>query len=333
MQRRNQTWIFKKPPLIVAAAAVGGERESKSPLKEGFAYLFENNRAGCESFEQAEAEFMKKACQIVMEQGGLHSSQIELMLSGDLMNQVTSSSLTARQFYLPYIGIYSACATAAAGLALGAMALESGLVGNVLTGAASHNRSAERQFRYPTEYGCQKPDTAQITACGCGMGILAREGRGVKITAATIGRVIDWGVSDAQNMGAVMAPAAVASIMTHFEDTGTGPGDYDLILTGDLGKVGHALAKSLFLEEGLVLDDVKLQDCGMLLYPPGGNNFAGGSGAGCVASVFYGHFYQALLRGEYQRILLAATGALHSPMVNKQNESIPAVSHCIALEV
>lgn len=332
---KAQTWKFPNPPIIAAFAAVGGEREKESPLAKDFDYFFQDNWAGCESFEEAETVFLDKACSLALKKAGLKPEDIDLLLAGDLMNQITPSSFTARNLYIPFIGIYSACATTAAGLALAALGVSGGMLKNVLTGVSSNNRSAERQFRYPNEYGSQRPGTSQITASAAGAAIVqgAGAGKGIKISAVTIGRVVDWGISDPLNMGAAMAPAAAATIAGHFEECGLGIEDYDLVITGDLGQIGHNLVQQLLVEEGIIFPQNRLQDCGMLLFPPGDKNFAGGSGAGCVGSVLYGPLLKRMERGGLNRVLLVATGSLLSPNSCKQHESIPGLAHAVSLEV
>ncbi len=332
MAAKKQTLVFSQPPLILASAAVGGEREKESPLAGDFDYFFKNNRADCQSFEEAETAFLNKACDLALKGASLSPGDIDLFLAGDLINQITPSSFSARQYYIPYIGVYSACATCVAGLALASIILESGMMEYILTGASSNIHSAERQFRYPNEYGCQKPDTCQITASAAGVAIIGAKGDGIAVKAVTLGKVVDWGISDPLNMGAAMAPAAAATIAAHFEGTGLKPDDYDLIISGDLGRTGHLILKDLLLEEGILIPEEKLKDCGMLLYPPGGKNFAGGSGAGCAASVLYGHILKKIKKGEYKNVFLIATGALLSPNSCKQNESIPAIAHGVSLE-
>ncbi len=332
MLQTGQTWIFPQPPVLLATGVVGGKKEQESPLREDFDYFFTDNWAGCKTFEQAEACFLEKACDLAISKAGLTPQEIPLFLAGDLMNQITPSTFTARSLARPFLGLFAACATAMEGLALAALLTSLDVAPYALTGASSHTRSAERQFRYPNEYGCQKPACCHHTATAAAAAVVAQKGSGVKIKAATLGVVTDWGVTNPQNMGGAMAPAAVQTIVAHLQDRQVPPDHYDLIVTGDLGKIGQKLALDLLAEQGVQLQREQFQDCGRLLYAPSKQHFAGGSGPGCVASVSFGRLFHQLEKGELKRVLVVATGALLSPNTTKQGDSIPAIAHAIALE-
>lgn len=249
------------------------------------------------------------------------------------MNQIISSSFTARTLGAPYIGIFGACSSAMEGLALASLLVDSGSASYVLAGASSHNAAAEKQYRYPTEYGAQKPPTAQWTVTGAGAALVAQEGRGPRVTSATVGRVIDMGLSDPFNMGAAMAPAAVDTIEAHFRDMNIDPSYYDVIATGDLGRVGHRIAGDLLIEHGFKIPREIFTDCGILIYKKDQPVMAGASGCACSATVTYGHFLNRMHKGELKKILIVATGALLSPMSYQQKESIPCIAHAVSIEM
>ncbi len=248
------------------------------------------------------------------------------------MNQIISNSFAARSLGVPYIGVFGACSTSMESLALASMLVNSGAAEHVLAGTCSHNCTAEKQFRYPTEYGSQKPPTAQYTVTGAGAAVVANKGEGPVVECATIGKVIDLGITDPFNMGAAMAPAAVDTIQAHFNDTGRSPSDYDLIVTGDLAGVGHPIAKELLLKNGVPMNDTVFGDCGLMVYDVQKQKVqAGGSGCGCSAVVTYGHLLKRIKKGELKRILVVATGALLSPLSFQQGESIPCIAHAVAI--
>lgn len=219
-------------------------------------------------------------------------------------------------------------------LALASQLVDSGSAEYALAGTCSHNATAEKQFRYPTEYGSQKPPTAQWTVTGAGAAVVGRQGRGgPRVIRATIGRVVDMGLTDPFNMGSAMAPAAVDTIEAHFRDFGIDHSEYDVIVTGDLGRVGHAIASDLLKKHNMPIPEEKFTDCGILIYGDDPNVFAGGSGCGCCATVTYGHFMNRMRKGEIKRMLVIATGSLLSPLSYQQKDSIPCVAHAVAIEM
>jgi stage V sporulation protein AD len=333
MIQGHQSWLFSTRPVIKATAAIGGPFEAQGALADDFDILHEDIWLGQDSFEKAERKFLEEATETAIRKSGLRKTDIQFFLSGDLMNQIISSTFTARTLGVPFLGLYGACSSSMESLALGAQLIDSGSAQNVLVATSSHNAAAEKQYRYPTEYGCQKPPTAQWTVTGAGAAALTREGDGPRITAATIGRVVDMGISDPMNMGGAMAPAAVDTIEAHFRDFKRSPDYYDLIATGDLGRVGHQIATDLLQKHGLIIPPGKFTDCGLLIYRQDQPVFAGGSGCACSATVTYGHFLKRMLKGELKRILIVATGALLSPLSYQQKESIPCIAHAVAIEV
>lgn len=333
MIKGHQSWVFKSNPIILASAAVGGPFEAKGALAEDFDILHEDIWLAQDSFEKAEKIFLEHACERAIEKSGLKKEDIQFLLSGDLMNQIISSSFAARTLAIPFLGIFGACSSAMEGLALASLIVDSGAAKYAMAGACSHNAAAEKQFRYPTEYGGQKPPTAQWTVTGAGAAVIGKEGKGPRVTSATIGKVVDMGISDPFNMGAAMAPAAVDTIEAHFRDLNIDPSYYDIIATGDLGKVGHEIAAELLIKDGINLPKEKFTDCGLLVYKEDQPVFSGGSGCGCSAVVTYGHFLNRMRRGELRRILVVATGALMSPMSYQQKESIPCIAHAVSIEM
>ncbi|WP_442603648.1 stage V sporulation protein AD [Paenibacillus sp. KN14-4R] len=333
MLKGKQTWLFDIPPIIVSTATVVGPEEGKGPLKNDFDIVHDDTTLQENSWEKAEKKLMEQAAQIAVQKVNLKNSDMQFYIGGDLLNQIISASFSARTLAIPYIGIFGACSTSMEGLALGSMIVASGGAQHVLVGTCSHNSSVEKQFRYPTEYGSQKPPTAQFTVTGAGACVLARTGKGPRVTAATIGKVVDMGITDPFNMGAAMAPAAVDTIETHFKDLKRDPSYYDLIVTGDLAAVGHEIAKELFKQRNFPIKHTKFQDCGLMIYDREKQGVqAGGSGAACSAVVTYGTLMKKLQSGELKRILVVATGALLSPLTFQQDESIPCIAHAVAIE-
>lgn len=333
MLKGHQSWIFNSKPTILASAAVGGPFEADGALADDFDILHEDLWLGQDSYEKAEKALLEHACQRAIEKSKIKKEDINFFLSGDLMNQIISSSFTARTLGIPFLGIFGACSSSMEGLSLAAQLIDNKCAKYVIASASSHNASSEKQFRYPTEYGGQKPPTAQWTVTGAGAAILGEQGNGPKVTSATIGRVIDMGISDPFNMGAAMAPAAVDTIEAHFRDLNIDATYYDLIATGDLGKLGHELANTLLKQHGIEMPRDIFTDCGLLIYKKEQPVFCGGSGCGCSATVTYGHFLNRMRKGELKKILIVATGALMSPISYQQKESIPCIAHAVSIEM
>lgn len=333
MLKGHQSWIFNSKPTILASATVGGPFEAEGALADDFDILHEDLWLGQDSYEKAEKALLEHACERAIEKSTIKKEDINFFLSGDLMNQIISSSFTARTLGIPFFGIFGACSSSMEGLSLAAQLIDSKCAKYVITSASSHNASSEKQFRYPTEYGGQKPPTSQWTVTGAGAVVLGEQGSGPKITSATIGKVIDMGISDPFNMGAAMAPAAVDTIEAHFRDLNIDASYYDLIATGDLGKLGHELANTLLEKHGIKMPRGIFTDCGLLIYKKEQPVFCGGSGCGCSATVTYGHFLNRMRKGELKKILIVATGALMSPISYQQKESIPCIAHAVSIEM
>lgn len=333
MLKGEQTWVFQSKPSIISSATVGGPFEAAGAIADDFDILHDDIWIGEDSFEKAEKKMLEQSFQTTLSKVNLTSKDVQFLISGDLMNQIISSSFTARTLGIPFLGIFGACSSSMEGLALAAQLVDSNAANYVLAGASSHNVAVEKQFRYPTEYGAQKPPTAQWTVTGAGSALVGKNGTGPKITCATIGKVVDMGISDPYNMGAAMAPAAVDTIEKHFKDLNIDPSYYDLIATGDLGRVGHQIASDLLSQHGLKIPAKIFTDCGLLIYRDNQPVMAGGSGCGCTATVTYGHLFNRMLRGDLKRILVIATGALLSPLSYQQKESIPSIAHAVAFEM
>lgn len=273
----------------------------------------------------------QKALSLALGKCGLSPQQLDWLFAGDLLNQCVSSSFAARGQKIPFFGLYGACSTFGEGLILASMTLDGGFGQRAGVVVSSHFCTAERQYRTPLEYGCQRTPTAQWTVTGAGAVILQAEGDGPCLTHLTPGKIIDKGITDTNNMGAAMAPAAYDTLSAHFQDTGRGPDFYDLIVTGDLGELGSELLRELFRRDGVELPS-HYTDCGLLIFDRKRQDVhCGGSGCGCCASVFTGHLLEGLKTGRWQNILFCPTGALHSPTTAFQGESIPGICHAVAL--
>ena len=321
---------FERPPALLGRAAVGGKREAEGPLGGDLDKTFGDTSLGMDTWEQAEAQLQKEAVALALARAGLVPEDLDLIFAGDLLNQCISSTFGVMGYQVPFLGQYGACSTMAQALLLAALAVESGAARQAAAVTSSHFCSAERQFRLPLEYGGQRSPTAQWTATAAGCAVVGLSGR-VKVRGGLVGKIVDLGVKDPANMGAAMAPAAADSIARYLRDTGTAPGDYDGIFTGDLGAVGTALLYQLLAEEGVHLQRVH-DDCGLLLYDRQRQDVhAGGSGCGCSAAVLCGHLLKRMEQGELGDILFCATGALMSPTSQQQGQSIPGVCHVVHL--
>jgi stage V sporulation protein AD len=333
MLKGHQSWLFQNKPVIRSTATIVGPDEGLGPLSEDFDIVHSDLTVGQKTWEKSEKALLEEAAQLALDKARITGGQVQFYIGGDLMNQIVSNTFAARTLAIPYIGIFGACSTSMEGLALAAQIMNAGSAHYVMTGTCSHNCTAEKQFRYPTEYGSQKPPTAQYSVTGAGVAVLARDGDGPVITSATIGRIVDMGIKDPFNMGAAMAPAAVDTIEAHFRDLQREPSYYDLIVTGDLAAVGYQIAKELFAKHQFPIHQTTYQDCGMLIYDRDKQMVqAGGSGCACSATVTYGHLLKRLRKGELKRILVVATGALLSPLTFQQGESIPCIAHAVAIE-
>lgn len=332
MLKGHQTWEFENKPVIISTGVVGGPFEAKGPLANDFDLLHEDLWLGQDSYEKAQKIMVEESITRAIEKAELRNEDIQFMLNGDLINQTTPSSFASRTLAIPYLGLFGACSTSMEGLALAAMIINSNGAEKIVAAASSHNAATEKQFRYPTEYGAQKPPTAQWTVTASGAAIVSNVGIGPIITSATIGKVIDMGISDPFNMGSAMAPAALDTLIAHFRDRQLPHDHYDLVVTGDLGKVGTPILKELLQQKELMIPENTMMDCGLMIYHEGQPVQAGGSGAGCSSSVTYGHLLNKMKNGDIQKMLIVATGALLSPMSFQQKETIPCIAHAVSFE-
>ncbi|MBM7552236.1 stage V sporulation protein AD [Thalassobacillus pellis] len=326
------TWVFEKRPVIVSTGTVGGPFEANGKLADDFDILHEDIWLKEDTFEKAHKVMLEEAAMRAIEKGEVTKEQVEFFLAGDLINQITPTSFAAKTVGAPYLGLFGACSTSMEGLALSAFLINHGGASCILTGSSSHNAAVEKQFRYPTEYGAQKPPTSQWTVTGAGVSLVKDKGEGPVVTSATIGKVVDMGLSDPFNMGGAMAPAAVDTIETHLKERNITASYYDLIVTGDLGHIGREVALDLLKKHGTDINEEQFQDCGLMIYREGQPVLAGASGAGCSAVVVYGHLLNRMKKGEIKRMLVVATGALLSPVTFQQKETIPCIAHAVSIE-
>lgn len=352
MINQNGVILYEHRPRISAFASVVGKKEAEGPLRDDFDKAVYDSYFGQQSFEQAETEMMRTAVETALEKGGLMHEEIDLAFCGDLLNQCVASSFAMSGLGIPYIGIYGACSTMALGLMLSALAVDSGAAVRAVCAASSHYCTAERQYRMPLEYGSQRPPTAQWTVTGSGACVIEADSKLCKhersdtnhrqtilpnahmpyIHAACPGIITDYAVSDQNNMGAAMAPAAADTIARYLRATGTGVDDYDVIFTGDLGRIGSGLLYDLMKEKGIDIES-KHQDCGVMIFDEEQDVHAGGSGCGCCASVLCGHILKKMCLHRYHNILFIATGALLSPTTVLQKQTIPSIAHLVNIKI
>lgn len=326
------TLKLENRPSIIGFAAVCGKKEAEGPLGDSFDMTFDDTTLGSESWEKAESKLQSEAVTRALDKAGVVASDVDYILAGDLLNQCISSTFGLRSLNIPFLGQYGACSTMAQTLALSSILVDSAAAQICVAVTSSHFCSAERQFRFPLEYGGQRTPTAQWTVTGSGAAVVGNTGNSPYVSAVTIGRITDLGIKDSTNMGAAMAPAAAETLKDYFKDTGTTPKDYDLVLTGDLGAVGSKLLYELLEIEGIKLKDYH-NDCGLMIYHKESQDVhAGGSGCGCAASVLCSTVLKRLQQGELNNILFMATGALMSPTSSQQGESIPSVAHLLNLK-
>ncbi len=328
----EQTFVFDYPPAILSHASIVGPKEGRGPLADWFDTILEDDILGQKSWELAEMEMVRRCAKSAMSQAKLADEDVQAMLGGDLNNQIIASSFAARTLGIPFIGLYGACSTFVQALVMGSALISGGFLENALCVASSHFCTAERQFRFPLELGTQRPPQASRTATACGAAMLTSQGDGLRVTSGTIGRVIDLNITDANHMGAAMAPAVFDTIAAHLSDTGHSAEDFDLIATGDLGWIGRDLLLALANAAGVDLPPDKLIDCGASLYSKAQDTHAGGSGCGCVASVSCGWLMKRMEAGELNRLLLVGSGAMLSPTSSQQGQSVPGIAYAACIE-
>ena len=327
----RRTVALEHPPSVISYANIGGKLEGEGPLREHFDELDQDSFFGEKTWEKAESAMQKRVLQRALDQIKLKPGDLDYIFAGDLLNQCIGSSFGLREFGVPFYGLYGACSTMGESLSLAAMAIDGGFAEKAAAMTSSHFCTAERQYRMPVPYGNQRTPTAQWTATAAGCTILASQGEGPYITHVTCGKIVDKGIADANNMGAAMAPAAYDTLSAFFQDTKTKPQDYDLVVTGDLGELGHAIVRDFFSKDGIDMGE-HFQDCGLLLYDREKQDLqAGGSGCGCSASVLNGYLLSGMRQGKWKKIVFAPTGALLSPTSSFQGESIPSICHALCI--
>ena len=327
--------FYYKNVYLEDTATVCGPYEKKGPLRKYFDKTYDDLYFGEKSFEKAEIKLVRNAISLLMKKVGITKKEIDLVIGGDLLNQITASTYGSCSVGKSFIGVYGACSSSVLGMIIASNFLESNFINNALCFVSSHNMSSEKQFRYPTEYGAPRPNSATFTSTGAAACFLTREPTEVRIECATLGKIIDYEQKDPNDMGRVMAPAAIDTLVTHFEETGRKPDYYDVIVTGDLGLYGKEIVKEYLLENyGIDLTD-NYNDCGVILYDLEKQKEikAGGSGPVCSALVVYAYLYQLLKKKKVKRVLFLATGALFSPLLVYQKENINSICHAISLEV
>ena len=328
---RKRVIELKNKPCVMASAAAVGKTEGEGPLGNEFDLVFDNDGIGQESWENAESELMYQSVNKALNKAGLTEREIGMIFAGDLINQCTSSTYAIRGMAIPFAGVFGACSTMAFSLGLASSFVNGGYMKYALAATSSHFCSAEKQFRYPLEYGCQRPPCAQRTVTGSGAFVVGADERGkICIPRVLFGEIIDLGINDTSNMGGAMAPAAAESIASFLLETDTRAGDYDMILTGDLGKVGSELLID-FLKERKNIDISSVHnDCGVMIYDLEVQDVdSGGSGCGCSAAVMASYIMRLMRENKLKRVLFAGTGALMSPLISLQGETIPAICHIV----
>lgn len=327
-----QTVKLTNPPSILSTASIVGSKEGEGPLRDYFDVIVKDDLFEEQTWEKAETKMSREAVKLALGKIKMTPDKIDYMFAGDLLNQIISSTFSARELKIPFYGLYGACSTMTESLGLAAMMIDGGYANYTIAATSSHFCSAERQFRFPLEHGNQRPPSSQWTVTGSGAAVLGSGGNGPYVTYVTTGRVMDFGEKDANNMGAAMAPAAADTIIRHFKDTGFTPESYDLIITGDLGKIGRQLAVEIVQKNNYDIAP-KFTDCGIEIFDLSRQDVhAGASGCGCSAVVFCGYLYKEMQKGNLNRILLISTGALMSPTSSQQGESIPGIAHAVTIE-
>jgi len=323
----GNTVFFKSLPKIVNTSTIAGPKECSGIIGKYVKKPLSDDKFDSPTYEKAESKMLEYVIGDCIKSGG---RDVDLIISGDLLNQIISSSFAARDFNIPFLGVYGACSTMAEALSVAAAFVNAGYFSNVLAATGSHFSSAERQYRFPLEQGTTRPPQSQWTVTGAGCALVSNFGDGVKIENATFGKVVDFGITDVNNMGAAMAPAACDTILRHLSDTRRSPDYYDLILTGDLGALGSRIVKDLLWEKGVNVQKNHV-DCGEIIYNVVEDEFQGGSGAGCSAVVLNSYIYSEMKKGKLKKVLFCATGALLSTVSSGQGESIPCICHAVSL--
>lgn len=331
------TIFFENKPRIISTGTIAGPKECAGVVGKYVDKALAEDTFGESTYEKAECKMLTFAVRKAIENAGMNEEDIDLLVSGDLLNQIISASFTARDFDFPFLGVYGACSTMAESMAVAAAFVNAGYYKKIVAATGSHFSSAERQYRYPLELGNTRPPQSQWTVTGAGGCLISDMGRAndkkqyPAITCATIGKVVDYGITDVNNLGCAMVPSCRSSILEHLKDTGRSADYYDLIVTGDLGALGSRILKDLTWEKGVEIQPNHV-DCGEIIYNVIEDEFQGGSGAGCSAVVFNSYIMDKIIKKELNKVLFVATGALLSTISSGQGESIPCISHAVAIE-
>jgi len=332
MTRGSQSIYFGEPPYILSSGSVVGKKEGEGPLGTQFDMVDENNMLGEETWEAAESTMQKEACLLAIGKAGLKPQDIRYLYGGDLLRQGIATSMGVEALQIPMFGLFGACSTSGEALALSAMSVAAGYGDRILAVTSSHFGSAEKEFRFPLGYATQRPLSAQWTVTGSGAFVVGLDKSHIRISGVTIGKIVDYGLKDSQNMGACMAPAACDTIMRNFEDFGRTGEEYDHIITGDLGYIGSEILHDLIKKKGNDIADKHL-DCGKLIFDQETQDtHAGGSGCGCAATTLAAHILSKVEQGEWKRILFVPTGALMSTVSYNEGESVPGIAHGVVIE-
>lgn len=332
MQQGKQSIAFERPVYIMSAACMVGPKEGEGPLKDTFDVVVEDATFGKDSWEEGESEMMKQTSLLALRKAKIKTEDVRYLFAGDLLGQLIATTFGVKDFDIPLFGLYGACSTMGEALSLGAMTVHAGYADTVLATASSHFGGAEKQFRFPLEYGNQRPMSSTWTVTGCGAFVLSKEYGDVMISGITTGKVVDYGVKDSLNMGACMAPAAADVIYQHFKDFDCCPEEYDRIVTGDLGSVGKEILCKLLKDQGYDISNVHM-DCGMEIYDdPEQDTHAGGSGCGCSAVTLAGKLLKEIREGVINKILFVPTGALLSTVSYNEGKSVPGIAHAVVIE-
>lgn len=327
----KQTVKLSNPVRIINTSSIVSKKEGEGPLGDCFDKVIDDSLYGENSWEKAESKFIRENIKNLLSKANMDTNNIDYLICGDLLDQCSGSTFGIESFNIPFLGVFGACSTMGESMSIGAMLLDGGFGENIIAGASSHFCGAEKQFRTPLPLGNQRPPTTTWTVTGAGAVLLSKSGNYPKITHITTGKVVDMGITDANNMGAAMAPAAADLLINHFKDTGRTPQDYDVIATGDLGEVGKNIVISLLSEENYALDE-RYTDCGIEIYDnEKQDTHCGGSGCGCSATTFASYFYPKLCSGEIKTMLFIPTGALMSAVSAGQGQSIPSIAHGVVI--
>lgn len=328
----KQSVCFLHPPYVLASSSIVGKKESEGPLGELFDEIVVDAMAGKDNWEEGESEFVRRAIQMALQKAGLKKTEIRYLFAGDLLGQLIATSFGVKDFEIPLFGIYGACSSAGEGISLAAMMVAAGYANHAIAVSSSHFGSAEKQFRFPLEYGNQRPLSSTWTVTGSGAFVISSKESPVKVAGVTTGKIMDYGIKDSMNMGAAMAPAAAQVIYQHLQDFKRKPEDYDKIITGDLGTVGQEILLRLLKENDYDISKQHM-DCGIEIYAKEEQNTnAGGSGCACSAVTLSALVLPKICRGEWKRVLFVPTGALLSTVSFNEGQSVPGIAHGVVLE-